>query len=321
MASNQIDTTPGVRRALGATAIGLAPVHAWHKPAPAVQPITAGQSLGGAQEYVNSFLASMGLQSLGSWAWDRFKALGGGQSAFTQISQEMVDQPAFQKRFPAYEALAAAGEAMSPAEMISYEQTAKQIFHNAGIPQGFYDTPDELAQFMVNNVSATELKSRVDLAASAVTTAPQDVRDQLQTLYGLSAGALTAYYLNPDKALPVIQQQFTAAQIGAEGTRTGVGQITAAQADHLAAIGVTDATAQAGFGKLGDEQGLFQQQVTGEQPIGLDTQLAAQFDNSAAAKMRILKQQQARTADFQGNSGENLGQGGVGGLGKTDKSS
>lgn len=273
-----------------------------------------------ARAIVNTWLAQWGLGALGAWAWDRYKELGGGQAAFSTINLEMVNQPAFNQRFPAYKKLAEQGEAMSPAEMIAYEQTAKQIFHNAGIPQGFYDTPSELATFMVNNVSASELKSRVDLASQAVTTAPQDVRDQLQTLYGLSAGALTAYYLNPTKALPVIQQQFTAAQIGAQGTRTGVGQLTAAQADHLAAIGVTDASAQQGFSHLGTEQGLFQQQRTGEAAIGLDVQLGAEFDNSAAARLRILKQQQSRLSDFQGNSGEALGQSGVGGLGRTDKS-
>lgn len=289
--------------------------------APVVQPITPGGTLGSAQEYVSGYLATMGLQSLGTWAWDRFKQLGGGTSAFTQITQEMVDQPAFQQRFPAYKTLAQQGEAMSPADMIAYEQQAKQIFHNAGIPDNFYDTPDELAQFMVNNVSATELKSRVDVAQQAATSAP-DVLDQMHNLYGLpnALGALTAYFLDPTKALPAIQQQFVGAQIGAEGTRTGVGQLSADQATHLAQIGVTDASAQQGFATLGAEQGLFEQQRTGESPIGLDTQLAAQFDNSAAAKLRILRQQQSRLADFQGNSGEQLGQGGVGGLGRTDKS-
>ncbi len=232
----------------------------------------------------------------------------------------MTEQPAFNKRFPAYKILAQRGEAMSPAEMVAYEQSAKQIFHAAGLPQGFYDTPDDLAKFMVNNVSASELQSRVQLAQSASLTAPADVKAQLKTLYGIDTGGLTAYFLNPTKAEPILQQQFTAAQIGAEGVRTGVGQITAAEATHLAQTGVTDAQAQSTFTKLGSEQGLFQQQVQGEGTIGLGTQLAAAFDNSAAAQLRILRRQQSRLADFQGNSGETLGSGGVGGLGKTDSS-
>lgn len=283
-----------------------------HPPIPGM-----GQS---ARAIVNNFLAQFGLQSLGNWAWERYAALGGGSNALQQISIEMTQQPQFLKRFPAYKKLAEEGEAMSPAEMIAYEQSAKQIFHEAGIPQSFYSTPDELATFMVNHVSASELQSRVQLAQQAALTAPPDVRDQLQGLYGIDHGGLTAYFLNPTKALPLLQQQFTASQIAAEGTRTGVGQITGAQATHLAQIGVTDQQAAQGFGTLGQEQGLFQQQVTGESQIGLGDQIAAQFDNSAAAQLRIRQRQEARLADFQGSAGENLGSQGVGGLGRADKS-
>ena len=234
-----------------------------------------------AHAIVNNFLAQYGLQSLGNWAWTRYAELGGGSNALQQISVEMTQQPAFLKRFPAYAKLAAEGEAMSPAEMVSYEETAKQVFHAAGIPEGFYDTPDELAQFMVNHVSTSELQSRVQLAQSAALTAPPDVTAQLKQLYGLNQGALTAYFINPTKALPLLQQQFTAAQIAAEGTRTGVGQLSLTQATTLAQQGVTDSQAAQGFGTLAQQQGLFQAQAKGEAPIDLNTQIAAQFEDGA----------------------------------------
>ena len=329
-AKTTVDLTPGTRTA-PAPRTGLPPglgleirnafLPAASQAAMAAQParpLTSAQQSAMAQ--IHSLLDQFGLGSLANWAWSRYKELGGGSAALSTISVEMTQQPAFNQRFPAYKPLAEQGEAMSPAEMLSYEQTAKQVFQQAGLPSGFYDTPQELANFMVNHVSTSELQSRVQLAQQAATTAPPDVRQQLQTLYGLDLGHLTAYYLNPTKALPVIQQQFTAAQIGAQATRTGVGQLTAAQATHLAQIGVTDAQAAAGFGKLGQEQGLFQQQVTGETGIDLSTQLAAEFDNSAAANLRILRAQQARTAAFQGNAGEQLQAQGVGGLGRTDTS-
>jgi len=273
-----------------------------------------------AHAIVVHFLAQFGLGSLANWAWSRYKALGGGSNGLQQISVEMTEQPQFLKRFPAYKILAERGQAMSPAEMLAYEQSARQVFHAAGLPKSFYDSPDDLATFMVNNVSVSELQSRVQLAQSAALTAPPDVKNQLQTLYGINQGGLTAYFLNPTKALPILQQQFTAAQIGADATRTGVGQLSTAQATHLAQIGVTDQSAQQGFAQMGQQQGLFDQQVKGEDQIGLGTQIAAEFDNSAAAQLRIRRRQQARLADFQGNAGENVSQGGVGGLGKNDAS-
>ena len=277
-----------------------------------------------AQAQLTAQMVAWGMPpELGAWAWQTYKGLGVTTiaEALPTIQAEIVNQPAFQARFPAYKTLAAQGEAMTPAQMIAYEDSAKQVFQAAGLPKGFYDQPNDLATFMVNHVSASELQSRVQLAEQASTTAPPDVREQLQTLYGLSPGALTAYYLNPQKALPVIQQQFAGAQIGAEATRTGVGQLTQAQADHLAAIGLTDAGAAQGFNQLGQQQGLFQAQVTGEAPIDLATQLSATFDNSAAAQLRIARAKQQRLADFQGAAGEQLSAAGVGGLGRTDRSS
>ncbi len=273
-----------------------------------------------AKAIVANFLKQYGLQSLGAWAWARYAQLGGGAGAFQQIAVEMVEQPQFLKRFPAYKILAERGEAMSPAEMISYEQTARQIFHAAGIPQGFYDSPDDLARFMVNDVSASELQSRVQLAQGAALTAPQDVKDALRDYYGLDAGHLTAYFLNPTKALPLLQQDFTAAQIGADANRTGFGAISREQATHLAQIGVTDQQAIAGFSELGEQAGLFEQQVTGEDQIDQATQLAAEFDNSAAARLRIKRRAESRLADFSGDTGFEVQQGGVGGLGSTDTS-
>lgn len=273
-----------------------------------------------AQAIIKNFLAAFGLGSLGAWAWQRYAELGGGPNALNQISVEMVEQPQFNKRFPAYKILAERGQAMSPAEMINYEQTARQIFHAAGLPQGFYDQPDDFATLMVGSVSASELQERVQLAQGAALSAPQDVRDTLQRLYGIDSGALTAYYLNPEKALPVLQRQFVASQIGAASERTGVGALSVEQAEHIAALGVSDAQAQQTFGELGAQQGLFEAQVAGEDQIDLATQLSASFDNSAAARLRIRRRQEARVADFSGASGLNVQQGGVGGLGSTDTS-
>jgi len=135
-----------------------------------------------------------------------------------------------------------------------------------------------------------------------------------------ATGSLTAYFLDPKKALPAIQQQFTASQIAADSNRAGVGQLTAGQATHLAQLGVSDAQAQQTFGTLGQEQGLFQSQVAGEDQIGLETQLSAAFDNSSAAQLRIRRRQEARLADFQGQAGFGATNKGIGGLGTADQS-
>lgn len=269
-----------------------------------------------AKHIVQQFLDQYGLGSLINWAWSTYKQAGGNQVGIEAISADLPNQPAFKARFPAYETLAKEGRAMSVQDMLNYETTARQIFQAAGIPGDFYTTPKELASFMLGNVSTAELETRVKDAQQAMISSPQDVRDQLNGLYGVDHGHLTAFFLDPNVAEPLIAQRFTAAQIAAESGRAGVGQLSRGQAEGLAQLGVNDATAQQGFQKLGLEQGLFEQQVSGEQSVGLDQELAAQFggEGSVSAQLEFERRRQARLASFQEGTGFQTGSTGVGGL-------
>src|SRR5207248_3202290 len=106
-------------------------------------------------------------------------------------------------------------------------------------------------------------------------------------------------------------QKFTAAQIGAEAGRTGYGAVNRDTALGLAQLGVTDAQAAAGFNKLGHEAGLFQAQVQGEEAIGQDTQLSAQFANNATAQLAFEQRAAQRKAAFAENTGFGVTQTGV----------
>ncbi len=268
-----------------------------------------------AKQTIKAFLDQYGLGALTNWAWGVYTSSGGDlQTGLATINAELPDQAAFKARFPAYQQLAKAGHAMSIQQMLQYEQTARDIMHAAGIPAGFYDTPDDLAKFMVNGVSTTELEARVKDAQQAVLSSAPDVRNQLQNLYGVTPGHLTAYFLNPQVAEPLLAQHFTAAQIATQAQRAGVGQLNVGQAELLTQEGVTDAQAQQGFNQLGNERGLFEAQTTGEQTIGLNTQLGAEFGDDTTAQLAFKRRQAQRQAEFQGQSGFGVGQQGVAGL-------
>lgn len=267
-----------------------------------------------AKAIVTQTLNQYGLGSLINWAWGIYTSSGGGQTGIDAITAELPQTSQFKARFPAYDVLAKAGRAMSVQEMLQYEQSARQIFQANGIPAGFYDTPQGLAQFMENDVSVAELETRVKDAQQAMISSPQDVRDSLQRLYGIDHGHLTAFFLDPTQAEPIIAQKFTAAQIAAQSGRAGVGQLDQTQAEHLAQLGVTDATAATGFQTLGLEQGLFQAQTTGENVIGLDTQLGAQFGGDTAAQLAFQQRQSQRKAAFAEGTGFGIGQSGVSAL-------
>jgi hypothetical protein len=124
-------------------------------------------------------------------------------------------------------------------DAVGYRDNAIQLMHAAGLPPEFYDQPEDLARFQIRDVSLVELKSRIDEAAMASTQAPPETRAQLQSLYGVDSGHLTAYYLDPDKAQPVLQKQFAAATLSGTGVRSGYGALDRSQAERLATLGVS----------------------------------------------------------------------------------
>jgi hypothetical protein len=212
----------------------------------------------------------------------------------------------YKQRFPAMAQRAAANlPAISEEEYISYETAARQIMRSAGLPQGFYDQPADFANFIGKDVSIREFNQRVDDGIIAAAKAPQDVRDQLQSLYGVTEGGLAAFFLDPDRALPVLQRDFQAAQTAAASQRTGFGQLTRDQAERIAATGVTADEAQNRFGQLA-QVGEVVKALPGERQdteISQETQIAAGFEGSTAAQQAIENKRAGRKAQFEGGGG------------------
>lgn len=267
-----------------------------------------------AQARLQGVLDSYGLGSLTQWAWDK---IVGGESQ-EAILQDLRQTDQYKQRFPGMAARQAAGlPAISEGEYLSYEKSAISLMRAAGLPGGFYDQPTDLSQFIGRDVSLTELSQRVDIASNAALRAPQAVRDQLQTLYGIGAGDLTAYFLDPTRAQPLLEKRFTAAQIGGQSTTTGYGQLTATQLEGLASAGVTDATAQRGFTNLATQHELFGALPgeAGAEGFTTDTQLAAQFTGDATAQQAIERRARSRAAVFGGSdnfAGTATGASGIG---------
>jgi hypothetical protein len=202
-------------------------------------------------------------------------------------------------------------------DAVGYRDNAIQLMHAAGLPPEFYDQPEDLARFQIRDVSLVELKSRIDEAAMASTQAPPETRAQLQSLYGVDSGHLTAYYLDPDKAQPVLQKQFAAATLSGTGVRSGYGALDRSQAERLATLGVSSDQAAQGFGQLVQSKELFGA-LPGEAGIGVlsrDEQLAAAFGGDAAAQEKIRRTAAARKAMFGEGGGFAAGQKGLAGLG------
>ncbi len=258
-----------------------------------------------ANDVIAAALEPYGLGALASWALAKYQA---GES-IDQIMQEARQTPEYQVRYPAMAELARQGRAISESSYIDYETTIRQLSQQYGVPTAMYATPEGVAKMLVNGVSATEANERFQLAAAGAFSAPDDVKRAYQDLYGLSGGDLIATYLDADKALPLLERQSAAAQIAGAAYRQ---QTTAdvAEAERLAAQGVTYDQAVAGYGQAQMYQGL-------DSAAGMattrDDRVAAAFGDQAAQR-RVQQVAAARQAAFQGSGGIAQGQEGVVGL-------
>lgn len=250
-----------------------------------------------AKAIIDKALGDYGLASLSSWAWSKWQS---GES-IDQIMLELRDTPEYAKRFPAMKALSQSGRAISEAQYINYEQSAASIFKAAGLPSGFYDTPDDFAAFLTNDIGLPELQQRVQAYQTAMYQEPPEVRQALKDYYGLSDGDMTAYYIDPNKALPIIQQQNAAAAAGGWSQRAGFGNLTQAQAEDVGRLGLSDQQLAQQFGTLAQGNELYTGLVgSGESNIGKDVVLGAGFDQNAADQAIIDQRKRQRLATFSG---------------------
>lgn len=149
---------------------------------------------------------------------------------------ELYDQPEYQARFPGMKALRAKGKTISESDYIKDEKAFAQTARFFDIPVGFYDSPDDFGKLIGNLVSPKEFQDRLQIGQDLARSMSPGLRTQLQELYNVGEGAITAYVLDADRALPLIQKQAKAAQFVGFGREKGfkLEGMTAAQAEQIA---------------------------------------------------------------------------------------
>lgn len=259
-----------------------------------------------AREIIQALMEQVGLGALGDWAWQQYQS--GVQAQDIVLLARQTDY--YKQRYPAMEALNRAGRGITEGQYQAYETTMRQLVQSYGLPKGMYDTPDAIADLLIKDVSTAEAADRVKMAAAAAYTAPAEVRKALTDKYGLTPGDLIGYWLDPDKAMPLIERQYNAAQVLGAGSRYGV-DMTTQKAEELASRGVGYDAAMQGFGNVAKQGSL-----TGGpgETISQGDLVDAQFgDVKAQAKAERVAG--GRTAAFAAGGGAVAGQGGVSGLG------
>lgn len=258
-------------------------------------------------------LGEYGLGSLADKAWNLY--LNG--EPIEQVMLEIRKTPEYQARFPGMAQLSKEGRAISETDYINLEKSYVSLFRQSGLPAGFYDQPDDFANYIANEVSPQELSARLDVAKTAVYNTPPEVRAELGRLYNVQPGDVMAFLLDPSKALPIIQNQFAAAAAGAASKLSGYGALTQNEAEQVALAGGTFQQDAQGFDQLAQEGELFGG-LPGEadqSTVARDEQLGATFGGNTAAQRRIAQRAAQRKAAFGGGGSFSETNQGITGLG------
>jgi len=148
------------------------------------------------------------------------------QSIYTipQIVSDLLPTTSvYRQRFSANETRIKNGlSPLTPSEYLSAEEAYRATLRDAGLPSGFYDSSDDFAGFIGQDTSPYEIKLRADAAARAVNNTDPAYTKALQDIYGIDAGMMTAFMLDPERALPLVEKQAKAVEFGAAAVRQGL---------------------------------------------------------------------------------------------------
>lgn len=217
----------------------------------------------GAQEKANADALATLTMMLQAWGLDSLTGtvIGMIQQDYStnQILLELRKSDAYKKRFSGNEQRIKNGyAALEPADYLQVEDAYQRILQSAGLPKGFYDSPDDFAGWIGQNVSASEISERVGFATDAVNNTDPNYLDALGRM-GLNRGDLVASMLDQNRALPILRKTIGTAKLGAASLGAG--------------LGFDKGRAEKYYSLLADANG------------GIDSQFAAQAYSTVAAAL------------------------------------
>lgn len=269
-----------------------------------------------AKSIVASFLKDAGMESLANDVWTKW-ATGGTSD---QIIEYIRQTPQYAERFPAMAALNKSGRNISEAQYIAKETADIELMKQYGIPDAISGNRKLLGSLIENNVNVVTLQKRLMAAQDTVMSFDPSIVQYGKDTYGLDQGSLMAWALAPEIALPVIEQQAKAIQIGGAALAAGLKtqEITKTQAESLAAAGVTQEQAKQGFTNIA-QMGQYKQALPGlvnpAETLTNEELINAQFATSPEAILKLQKAKQTKVAEFAQGGQFAATQGGVTGIG------
>jgi hypothetical protein len=223
------------------------------------------------------------------------------------ISARLRGTETYKKRFVGNEARKAKGlSVLSPAEYLGLEREYRQVMSSAGISPIYFDSTEDYTRLIENDISVNELGARVGLAQQVVQATDPTVRETMREFYNLGDGDLVAYYLDPEKAKPLLQRQTNVATVG--GALRGAGFTTDVEraqrlaegaAGTLSTVAVDQQQAQARAQAAAAQKALTQQVVGGEQTaVTEEALLESEFLQTAESRRAVARERETRLAEY-----------------------
>ena len=235
-----------------------------------------------------------------------------------EIVQEIRGSTQYATRFPGMAARAEAGmPAISEREYIDLERNYRNLMRTSGIEERFYQDPARFGELIAGDVSAAELQSRVALAEEAASSADPEVVRQLEEFYGIDRAKLVEYYLDPEEAVNLFEEERRLQAAGLSAAAIGtVGQgFTQSVAERLQQENIQRREVQQ---RLGQRVGLTDRLLGEEEALTASEIAEAEFGLDAQAITQMRRRREERTAAFGGSGGVLSTRGGITGLGAAD---
>jgi len=261
----------------------------------------------GAKEILRNVLSSYGLEGLYEYAWSLYANQTIDVNDTESFMYALREQEAYKKRFAANERRKALGfNELKPATYIALEKSYKDTLAANGLPQGFYDSPDDFEKLIGGDVSVAELNNRLRDAYTVVRDASPEVKNKMAEMYGITDGDLLAYVIDPDRARPLMapdyKRQAQAALIAESAQRLSGLNFNKDIAEQFVRQGTTQAEAEAAFttvGQMGElrRSGLGEQQITDLQFV------QAALGTDAEAKRLVEERKKRRIGEVTASGG------------------
>ena len=209
---------------------------------------------------------------------------------------------------------------LSEARYIELEDSYREVLKKANVPAQFYSSTTYLAKMIGNDLSTGEVAARASLAKQAASQANPEIKQQLQSLYGISENQVAAFFLDPNKMEGEITKKAQAAELAAQARSAANIQLTGAEAEQIIGRGITatDQTRQA-LSALGAATGItslnISEMIAGEEAISGSEAVAGILGANAAAQQRIQTRTRRRQAEFEAGGSFAGTQAGTTGLG------